>query len=92
MKHTSRPGGLPELINQCLQGLADKKTSDLRVYENRLFYEFNLILGALPNPMQLSDITIKPAPKENYNIDKLFDAYDHLQRLNSIIDLKEHML
>ncbi len=92
MKPAKRPGGLSELIDQCLQGLTAKKTNCSRTYENRLLYEFNLILGALPNPMQLRDITIKPAPKENYEIDKLFDQYDHLQRLNNIIALKEHML
>ncbi len=92
MKQSKQSGNLTELIDQCLQGLADKKTNCLRDYENRLLYEFNLVLGALPNPMQLNDIAIKPAPKENYNIDKLYDEHDHLQRLYEIIALKEHML
>ncbi len=92
MKQSKQPGNLTELIDQCLQGLADKKTNCLRDYEKRLLNEFNLVLGALPNPMQLNNITIKPAPKENYNSDKLYDEHDHLQRLYEIIALKEHML
>jgi len=92
MKRSKQPGNLTELIDQCLQGLADKKTNCLRDYEIRLLYEFNLVLGAFPNPMQLNNITIKPAPKENYNIDELCGEHEHLQRLNTIIALKEHML